>query len=310
MWIAVARRLDMRLARPAMILSTLHELVAGFVRRTWLVTLVAVLVCAGFAARAVAAFSAPDVTLPPAAKVVQVTPAPAGRKQPDGAILVERNIFCSTCAPGLGSGPSSAYAGHPAVLIAINAGATPVATVRVIPTEVQGSWALGETIPGVGRVDRIGNSMIEVVDASGHRGRLSLVEGAPAASLTGAATPGGAAADPIAQRVKKLADGSFEVERDLVRELVSGASQANGVRMVPTKDKDGHMALRVASARASSVAAAIGLRPGDLLTAIDGEPVKDVNQLLGLYSKLDQLSGLELQGTRGGKPLAIKLTFR
>lgn len=290
-----------------MILPTLHKLVAGFVRRTWLVTLVAVLVCAGFTARAVAAFSAPDVTLSPAVKARVVAPA-AGRKAPDGSILVERNIFCSTCAPSLGSGPSSAYAGHPAVLIAINAGATPVVTVRVIPTEVQGSWALGETIPGVGRVDRIGNSMIEVVDAAGHRGRLSLHPASPpAAGPTGAATPGGPAAD---QRVKKLADGSFEVDRDLVRELVMGVTKSTGMRVEPVKDKSGNMALRVASARASSVAGMIGLKPGDMLTAIDGQPVKDANQLLGLYSSLDQLSSLELGGTRGGKPLSIKLTFR
>lgn len=295
-----------------MILPTLQKIVAGFVRRTWLVALVAVIVCAGFAARAVAAFSAADVTLPPAATGARVVaPAPPARKQPDGTILVERNIFCSTCLPGLGSGPSNAYAGQPAVLIAINAGTTPVATVRVIPTEVQGSWAVGETIPGVGRVERIGNSMIEVIDAAGHRGRLSLVELAAAPAPAGAATPGaGPAADPLSQRVKKLADGSFEVDRDLVRELVSGVSRASGVRIVPTKDKHGHMALRIATARATSVAGAIGLRPGDMLSSIDGEPVKDVNQLLGLYSKLDQLSTLELQGTRAGKPLAISLRFR
>jgi hypothetical protein len=289
--------------------TALHEIVAGFVRRTWLVTLVAVIVCAGFAARAVAAFSAVDATVP-AAKAARVVAAPKPRKQPDGTILVERNIFCSTCVPDLGSGPSSAYAGQPAVLIAINAGKTPVVTVRVIPTEVQGSWALGETIPGVGRVDHIGNSMIEVVDAAGHRGRLFLVE-PRAAGPAGAATPGGpAAADPLSQRVRKLSEGSYEVDRDLVRELVGGVSTASGVRIQPVRDKSGNMVLRVASARPTSVAGLIGLKPGDLLSAIDGEPVKDANQLLGLYSKLDQLSGLELQGTRAGKPLVIALKFR
>jgi hypothetical protein len=270
------------------------------------------LVCAGFAARAVAAFSAPDVTFPPAAKEARVVTPAKVRKEPDGTILVERNIFCSACVPVLGSGPSSAYAGHPAVLIAINAGTTPVATVRVIPTEVQGSWAVGETIPGVGRVDHIGNSMIEVVDASGHRGRLSLVEAPPqkAAGPAGAATPGGPAAHPLADRVRKLSEGSYEVERDLVRELVGAASKPGDMRILPVVEKGVVKGVRIASARSTSVAVAIGLKSGDLLTAIDGQPIKTANQLLDLYSKLDQLSGIELQGTRAGKPLAIALKFR
>jgi len=295
------------------LLPALHKLIAGFVRRTWLVTLVAVIVCAGFTARAVAAFSAVDATFPHAQVPRVVAPAPKPRKQPDGTILVERNIFCSTCVPTVGPGPSNDYAGQPAVLIAINAGVTPVATVRVIPTEVQGSWALGETIPGVGRIDRIGNSLIEVVDPAGHRGRLMLVEAPPptAAGPAGAATPGaGPAADPFASRVKKLADNSYEVDRDLVRELVGGATKPAGVRAVPVLEKGEIKGLRILGARPGNVAGAIGLKSNDILSAIDGQQIKTANQMLDLYSKLDQLTAIELQGTRSGKPLAISLRFR
>ncbi|MEJ7600865.1 MAG: PDZ domain-containing protein [Kofleriaceae bacterium] len=307
------------------ILSPLHRLVTGFVRRTWLVTLVTVLACAGFTARAVAAFTAVDAVVLPAPIVARAVPAPKPRLQPDGAVLVERNIFCSTCVPGDGPGVSNAYAGQPAVLIAINAGASPLATVRVIPTEIQGSWAIGEVIPGVGRVDRIGNSMIEVIDEAGHRGQLTLalpIAAAPARA--GAATPGpGPAADPFAGRVTKLAEGSYpkgtgspggslayEVDRELVRELVGGGGKPTGVRARPELEHGKVKGLRLLGAGPSSVAGAIGLKSGDILTAIDGKPIKTLDQLLDLYSRLDQMSAIELQGTRGGKPLSVALKFR
>ncbi len=60
----------------------------------------------------------------------------------------------------------------------------------------------------------------------------------------------------------------------------------------------------------SSVAGALGLRTGDLISAIDGEPLKGAQQLLDLYAKLDQVDAVELQGARGGKPLEIGLRLR
>ncbi len=59
-----------------------------------------------------------------------------------------------------------------------------------------------------------------------------------------------------------------------------------------------------------SAAHAIGMKNGDQITAIDGDPIKNAQQLLDLYAKLDNLTGVELQGQRAGKPLAIALRLR
>src|SRR4051794_17655522 len=121
------------------ILPALQRCIGGFVRRTWLVTLVAVVVCAGFAARAVAAYVDADLQVAPHAPPskapprVSVSPPPAR----DPNVLVQRNIFCSSCTPVVGPGPSNAYSGQPAVLIATSLGDQPRATLRVIPTEAQ-----------------------------------------------------------------------------------------------------------------------------------------------------------------------------
>ncbi|MEO7093979.1 MAG: PDZ domain-containing protein, partial [Polyangiales bacterium] len=249
-----------------------------------------------------------------ASRASEVKKSAPARTPPDGTALVQRNMFCSTCDPvPTGPGPTTdAYAGKPAVLIAIGVGPDSWATVRVVETEVQGSWSLGETIPGVGKIDRIGGASIDVIDGAGHRAKLSLLDAATAAGQgTGAATHvAEAPADPFAERIKKIDDHTFEVDRDLVRELVSGAAKPGKMRMMPIV-KDGDVkGVRLFGVTAGTPAFAIGMKNSDIISAIDGEPIKTAQQLLDLYAKLDQLTSVELQGTRAGKPLAIALHLR
>lgn len=289
-----------------MLASALLRVIGAVVRRTWLVTLLAILVCGMFAANGIAAYveAKRPLALPaaPTAAVRRAEPPP----REDPVRELERNIFCSSCEPA--PPVAAGYTGHPAVLIATTLGGELArATVRVIPTQVQGSWALGETIPGVGRITRIGGASIEVVDRVGHEKQLSLRE---AAVASGAATPGPAASPTTTPGIAKLSDGSYQVSRDVVRQLVANGGRKAGARVRPVL-KGGEVAgLRFYRVRRGSTASAIGLRSGDTLSAIDGTPIKTAQQLLDLYGKLDRLSGLELQGTRRGKPLAIRLRFR
>ena len=310
----VARRLDISGARSANMLPALHSLLAGFVRRTWLVTVVAMVVCAGFAAHAVAALSEElvvDSLSRRTAPVPRVTSQPPPRISLDGAILVMRNIFCSTCVPSNEPGPTGHYQGQPAILIATGLGRDSRATVRVLATDVQGDWSVGDTIPGVGRVDRIGPTSIDVSDTFGEHARLSLLETPQPSKGPGAATPGPAKPDDF-PGVNKVSEGVYEVERSIVRELVTGAAKPTGVRATPLIDsKSGEVkGVRMLGVRPGSVAAALGLKSNDILDAINGEPIKTAQQLLDLYAKLDMLNNVELSGTRGGKPLSLVLRLR
>jgi hypothetical protein len=291
------------------VMEQAHILLAGFLRRTWLVGLVAVVVCAAFAARAVAAFVeasylVPNATGAPPPTRVQETHAT--HPLPDGRGFVERNMFCSTCASSAEPGPTDAFV-PAAILIATSLGAVPLATVRVPGSEVQGSFAVGDAIPGVGTVAAIDWVSIDVIDERGRRGRLSLV-------ATGSAKPERApeaAATPWADRVRKIDDTTYEVERSLVRELVSGAARPGGTRVIPITGDGGKLAgLRIAGAGPDSLAAALGLRNSDVLRDVNGAHIESANTLLDLYSKLDQLNVVEIDGTRAGRPLTLTLRLR
>ena len=296
-------------------LLALPSLFAHLLRRTWLVAVVTVALCAVLAAHAVAAFVEADYLAPPPHHAGILLPrdkvaADTTRKRPDATGLVDRNMFCSTCGPIVGSGPTEAtYSGTPATLIATSVGNDARATVRVPSTEVQGSWGIGESIPGVGMVDRIGYTSIDVIDATGKRGKLSLIGLATPAGEAGAATPA-APQSAWADRVHQVAEGAYEVDRSLVKELVTGATKASGVRALPAMKNGEIVGLRFAGVTSSSMAAAIGLKSGDVMSAIDGVEIKTVQALIDVYARLDQLSQVELAGTRGGKALAIKLYLR
>jgi hypothetical protein len=287
------------------------SLVVGLLRRTWILTAVTVVTCAAFAARAATTLVAPDpLAATPGDMRRHVAPPPAPRltpRVPDGGQLVERNMFCSGCAPDAAPATGPVVAG--AVLIATDIGAEARATIHVLASEAQGSWGIGDAIPGVGRVDRIGPMWVEVSDATGRHSRLSLLEAAGGSS--GTAMPASApAADPLADRIRKLDDQNYEVERQLVRDLVSAGARPGGPRFVPIVEGGEIKGVRLFGVVPGSVPHALGLKDRDQLIAVDGAPIKSVDQLLDLYVRLGQLSAVELSGTRAGKPLVRTLHLR
>src|SRR5215468_7070338 len=98
----------------------LLDLVAALVRRTWLVALVTIALCAVFAARAVASLVEVDLSSGSSAPplVQPGRPHAPSHQRPDGSTFAERNIFCSSCVRS-GPGPADAsFSGSPALLIA------------------------------------------------------------------------------------------------------------------------------------------------------------------------------------------------
>jgi hypothetical protein len=298
-------------------MGTASRILVGLVRRTWLVALVTLVVCASFAAHAVASLVEARYldtrAHGPAPFIIRPVQVAAPASTPDGTELVARNMFCSTCevSPGPTSGSPLAFSPD-ATLIATSVGTDPYATLRVTASDAQGSYGLGDAVPGVGTITRIGFVSIDIENAHGDTGTLSLL-----APLTpggrsdgGAATPAPAAADPFDGRIKKIDDTTFEVERGLVRDLVSGSLKTGGARILPVT-KDGKLdGLRLVGVRPDSPAGRLGLVNRDLLQTINGTKIESANTLLDLYAGLETLSTVELGGTRGGKPLTLVLRLR
>ena len=97
----------------------------------------------------------------------------------------------------------------------------------------------------------------------------------------------GAAASLAAIRTQLLADPSKVADYIRVQPVNSG-NGINGYRIYPGKDR--------------SIFTAAGLRPGDIVTAVNGVQLNDPGKSLQLLSDLSQNSQLNLTVDRGGQP--------
>lgn len=59
-----------------------------------------------------------------------------------------------------------------------------------------------------------------------------------------------------------------------------------------------------------SLFARVGLRAGDLVTAIDGRPLRTLDDLAALYARAGSLTSLTVQVMRGGKPTTLRVSIQ
>jgi hypothetical protein len=307
--------------------TTVVEIVLrGLHRRFWIVGAATVAVCAALAAQAaghvVEARYLPDARqatpLPPAA----VAPAPPPLAPPvrDPVQLVERNMFCSDCAGAGDPGPGPLPTGEgvpltslPLALIATSLGTQPWATVKDTTSGAQGAFGVGDRIPRAGVIAQVAGTWIDFHNETSDRiERVRLLTGpgdGPAKPLATAARTPATPATPFADRVRKIDDTTYEVDRGLVRELVSGG-KVDGVRVIPLAKGDKLTGIKVVMARSTSVAAAIGLKPGDVIEAIDGVRIESAQQMIDMLARLNDITSVRFEGTRKGAPLALALQLR
>src|SRR5947199_391107 len=80
-------------------------------------------------------------------------------------------------------------------------------------------------------------------------------------------------------RIRQLDEQTYEVERSLVRELVTGVIRPGSLRLIPTFDRGALTGIRLLGATAAdSLPAAIGLATGDVLVAVNGAPIQSAQQ--------------------------------
>jgi S1-C subfamily serine protease len=64
----------------------------------------------------------------------------------------------------------------------------------------------------------------------------------------------------------------------------------------------------VSATVADSPAEAAGLRPGDVITEINGSPIRSTNDLQGAIARVGPSADLSIQGWRGSERLSLSAT--
>lgn len=293
---------------------------------SWIAGALCVLVCVSFVARALghvieARYLAEPTAAPLPPAVAPQPPVVSSSGGGEASALVDRNPFCSDCTTGPGNplSPDAVASALPLVLVATSLSADAAAsyaTLRNLETGAQGAFWVGHRVPGAGVVERVAGTYVWLRTAAGVVERVDLltVAAAPPGETTGTGAAKPAADAPAwTARVKKIDDATYEVDRQLIRDLVGGGAQAKvpGVRVMPATGKDGTLrGVRISQARKDSLAVGLGLRTGDVIEAIDGKALDSPDVILAAYGELERAAAARVSISRGGKPLEIEYRLR
>lgn len=300
-------------------------------RYFWVVTVVAVMLCAVFAAKATASLIEASV-LGDSKQGPKITPVPRAEpvakptRSKDGTQLATRNVFCSECTPSVSAtnvDPTAiAITGLPLVLLATNVGNVPEqsqATIINTESQKQGAFTIDEQMPGAtGKIKSINYKYVDF-ENNGRIERLVLQGAVVPTTAVAAAEPTPSTGDEnkdemqaaIDSGIKKIDETSFEIDKSLVdKVLLNPMAIVKGARVVPAMKNGKPEGFKMYAIRPSSAFAKLGLSNGDTLTSINGFELNSADKALEVYTKLREARSLELEVTRRGKPVTLKYSIR
>lgn len=300
-------------------------------RYFWLVGVVAVMLCAVFAAKATgalveASFLGDSKQGPKITPVLHTEPVAKPTRSKDGAQLASRNVYCSDCTPSptaVNVDPTAiAITGLPLVLLATNVGENPeqsYATIINTESQKQGAYTLDDKMPGAsGNITAIHYKFVDF-ENNGHIERLVL-QGANVPTTPVAAadsTPGAPGEEKdelqasVDSGIKKIDDVTYEIDKSLVEKvLLNPMAIVKGARVVPAMKNGQPEGFKLYAIRPSSAFAKLGLTNGDTLTSVNGFALNSADKALEIYTKLREATALELEVTRRGKPVTLKYSIR
>lgn len=121
----------------------------------------------------------------------------------------------------------------------------------------------------------------------------------------------GAPIDQLQSAPEQDVDGSAAESLSQIRsQLLEDPSKvADYIRVQPVNSGNGLTGYRIYPGRDRSVFAAAGLRPGDVVTAVNGMALNDPARSLQMLNELSQSSQINLTVDRGGQPQSFSINL-
>jgi general secretion pathway protein C len=111
--------------------------------------------------------------------------------------------------------------------------------------------------------------------------------------------------------LKKLGPGKFEASRDEVARTMQNPAQLfQQMRALPHFVNGKTDGFSISNVAPGSVFAQLGLQDGDLLTEINGQPVTNPMQAMGLMQAVHSMPAIDLVVSRNGSPTNLHLDLR
>jgi general secretion pathway protein C len=117
--------------------------------------------------------------------------------------------------------------------------------------------------------------------------------------------------DEIASKIHKVSDTEFNVERAAIDSILENQGDLmRSARIVPEKEGDKVVGIRLFGIRQDSLLGTLGIENGDRLGSINGFEMSDPQKALEAYSKLRTADHLTVAVNRRGKPMNIDFNIK
>ncbi|MFT3775361.1 MAG: type II secretion system protein GspC [Minicystis sp.] len=115
----------------------------------------------------------------------------------------------------------------------------------------------------------------------------------------------------IAEKIHKVSETEFNVERGVIDQILENQAELmKSARIVPEKEGDKVVGIRLFGIRQDSLLGMLGLENGDRLSSINGFEMSDPQKALEAYSKLRTADHLTVSVNRHGKPTNIDFNIK
>jgi len=115
----------------------------------------------------------------------------------------------------------------------------------------------------------------------------------------------------IADKIHKISDTEFNVERSVVDSILENQAELmKSARIVPEKEGDKVVGIRLFGVRPDSLLGTLGIENGDRLSTINGFAMSDPQTALEAYTKLRTASHLTVAVNRHGSPVNIDFNIQ
>lgn len=102
----------------------------------------------------------------------------------------------------------------------------------------------------------------------------------------------------IDSQIKRLGNNDFAMPRGIIGQKLKDPKFLRAAHIMPRKEGG----FLVRKLKKGSLYEKIGLKQGDVITSVNGEPLNSIQDAMTHYSKLSSLSQVQIEITRNGKP--------
>jgi general secretion pathway protein C len=132
----------------------------------------------------------------------------------------------------------------------------------------------------------------------------------PPAKPGGPPPPAAGPQSDVMSKIHRIGEHSFEVDRSAVDAMIANPAELMKTRIMPVKDGDRVVGMKISGIRQGSLLGALGIENGDQLNSLNGFEMNDPTKMLEAYNKLLHADHVTASVLRGGKPVDIDFSIK